>query len=294
MKSKLTLAHIHIIGVVSVLVLAAILFFALIKPKNEEIETRKGEVAALVAEGAGGTQDQVERKQRELKKTEEEAKLTQARWDVNQEKYMVNEQINFGTTETLPITYYDYIRTLPERFGRWVAAWYDAQRDRGISRMPGVEFPIAAFTPDPNVIPTITSLRFPQQGAWPVQLECKTFDAAMEHLTKFNNMRKHGMPVVDGVALQGHSPNLIMSYNLALYVIPKPKAPAPDPRISTTPPAAAGAGAAPGGMGMMGGGSMGSMMMGGGSMGMGGAPPPTAGRGGPAMSSVGAGASGDK
>lgn len=285
MKSKLTALHINIIGIVSALVIAAILFFAMIKPKNEEIETTKAAVAA--AEGAGGTPTQVTQKKSELKKTETEAAQTKARWAVNEEKYMDNRAINFGTTETLPITYYNYITTLPTVIGRWVGAWYEAQRPRGVSRYPGVEFPVEAFPANPNAISEIKFLRFPQQGAWPVALECKSFEAAMEHLTKFNGMRKHGMPVVNNVALQGQSPNLQLTYDLTLYVIPKPVAPAPNPRISSTPPNAGGA-APGGGMGMGMGGSMGSMM--GGSMGMGGgsmgaAPPPTG--GGTPLSSTG-------
>jgi hypothetical protein len=287
MKSKLTALHINIIGIVSALVIAAILFFAMIKPKNEEIETTKAAVAT--AEGAGGTPTQVSQKKTELKRTEDEAVQTKARWTVNEEKYMDNPTaINFGTTENLPMTYYNYMTTLPATIGRWVGAWYDAQRPRGVSRYPGVEFPVEAFPANPNAISEIKYLRFPQQGVWPVALECKDFNAAMEHLTKFNGMRKHGMPVVNNVALAGQSPNLQLTYDLTLYVIPKPLAPAPDPRISSTPPG--GTGTAPGGMGGMGGGSMGSMMgMGGGmssgSMGM--APSAPASGGGTPLSSTG-------
>ena len=272
MKSKLTALHINIIGIVSALVIAAILFFAMIKPKNEDIEKTKTDFATT--EGAGGTQSAVAQKTRELKDTQNAATKTKADWAVAETKYMDNPSaINFGpkdpvaATNQLPITYYNYMTTLPERFGRWVSAWYDSQRERGVSRMPGVEFPVDAFPANPNAISEIKFLRFPQQSAWPVQLECKTFDAAMEHLTKFNDMRKHGMPVVDHVALAGHSPNLTLSYDLTLYVIPKPVVPPANPRISASAPGAAGT--APGGggaMGMMGGGSMG--MMGGGSMGM--------------------------
>lgn len=289
MKSKLTLMHIHIIGIVSVLIITAILYFAMTKPKGEEIETVSTEAKGI--EDNGGTEERVAEQQTKLKNTQKTAEDTRRKWAVNEDKYMNNPtDIQFGKTEELPMTYYTYIATLPQKFGTWVAAWYDSQRDRGVSRLPGVEFPIAAFSSDPNAIANIQdattkrkSLRFPQQGAWPVDLECKTFDAAMEHLSKFNRMEKHGMPVIDGVALSGQSPNLIMSYNLTMYVIPKPDVPAPDVRITPGGAAAAG-GMAPGGMGMMGmppGGSMGSMGMG--------APAGGSSGGAPAMSSMGGG-----
>jgi len=286
MKSKLTALHINIIGIVSALVIAAILFLALIKPKNEAIALTQASVTSLTASGAGGTEDQVKRKKTELKNTQQEATQTKKRWALSEEKYMDNPQaINFGTTETLPLTYYNYMTTLPTVVGRWVGAWYEAQRPRGVSRLPGVEFPVEAFQTNPNAISEIKFLRFPQQGAWNVALECKTFDAAMEHLTKFNTMRKHGMPVINNVALAGQSPKLQMTYDLTLYVIPKPVAPAPNPRIGSMPANAGGV--APGGFGggSMMGGSMGGM---GGNMGgMGTASPPPATGGGTSPSSPG-------
>jgi hypothetical protein len=64
-------------------------------------------------------------------------------------------------------------------------------------------------------------------------------------------MRGMGMPVIDNVALQGTSPNLTMSYNLALYIIPRNPPPQSDPRLTGQPTAApaGGAGAAAGAAG---------------------------------------------
>ena len=53
-------------------------------------------------------------------------------------------------------------------------------------------------------------------------------------------MRGFGMPVVDNVELQGQSPDLTMTYDMALYIIPPANPPAPDPVIG-----AGGGGGAP-------------------------------------------------
>ena len=41
-------------------------------------------------------------------------------------------------------------RDIPTVWGQWVTGWYDAQRNSGVSRVPGTEFPIKEFSADPN------------------------------------------------------------------------------------------------------------------------------------------------
>jgi hypothetical protein len=128
--------------------------------------------------------------------------------------------------------------------------------------IPASSFPIESFSTDPNDVSNLKSISFPQGKPWDVDVIAKSFDAAMNHLRRFNTIPRHGMPVVDKVALLGQSPYLHVRYTLQFFVIPPTEPPAADPKISGT---GAGAGAGPpspmGGMG----GSMGGMM--GGSMG---------------------------
>jgi hypothetical protein len=246
---KLTTLHINLIGVGTALVLALILFFVLIKPRNEQVETDRSALEST--RSAGGTQQAVAGKQRELEETKQLVAQTQADWAINEAKYMPRN-IRFGTTERLLSTYINEVIEWPTYFGGRLAAWYDAQRP-AVSRLPGVEFPIPSFPTDPNAISQLQYIKFPQDR-WQVQLEAKDFDSAMNHLERFNGMRQMGMPVIDSVALQGTSPNLYLTYTLALYIIPREAPPATDPRLTGTPGAAGGAGGgaaggAPGGFG---------------------------------------------
>lgn len=253
---KLTKLHINLIGAGTALVLALILFFVLIKPKNEKVETDR--TALTQTQNAGGTDQAVATKKRELEETKQKVAQTQADWAINEAKYMPT-RIRFGTTENLLNTYIQDVITWPTYFGERLSAWYDAQRP-AVSRLPGVEFPIASFPTDPNAISQMTYVKFPQDR-WQVQMEAKDFDSAMTHLERFNGMRQMGMPVIDSVALQGTSPNLYLTYTLALYIIPRQDPPQIDPRLT----GAAGAGGAPGGGapgGFGGGGPAGGMNIG--------------------------------
>jgi len=263
MLSRLATWQLHIIGAITAIVLAAILFLALIKPKMEQITQVESDTKA--SQEAGGTPEKVQQHKKELDKAVQTAKETRASWQVNERKYMPN--LNFQGD--LLQTYQTKLINIPTDWGRWVSAWYDAQRNLGVSRLPGSEFPIESFPTDPNYISTLNALHFPNNGDWPVTVEAKSFNAAMAHLRRFNTMEGHGMPVINNVSLAGQSPNLAMNYELALYVI-LPSAPPPsDPTISPT-----GAGGTGAGGGMMGGGRMGGMpgMMGGGMPGMMGGP----------------------
>ncbi|MCS6776460.1 MAG: hypothetical protein RMJ43_12260 [Chloroherpetonaceae bacterium] len=277
---RLTMLHINLIGVGTAIVLAIALYFALIKPKNEELEQTRASVEQT--RSAGGTQQQVSTKQRELEQTKQQVAKTKAEWAVNEVKYMPPPSVlDFGTQDDLLLTYQNKIIKLPAYFGERLSAWYDAQRPL-ISRLPGVEFPIDAFPTDPNAISQLTSLKFPRDR-WQVVVSAKYFDAAMEHLRRFNDMRGLGMPVINNVALQGNSPDLLVSYDLALYVIPREAPPPSDPRLTGRP----GTATAPGAAGAMGGApGMPTMMPGGGLPGA-----PTMPGGGPASYGGGGGPS---
>lgn len=265
--SRLTLLHINLIGAGTALVLALILFFAVVKPKAEQVDTVK--VAADAQEKAGGTDQGVKGKQTELNKTQQEAAKTAADWEVNNRYYMPTLDLNGDLLEV----YQNKLIRIPTEVGRFVANWYDGQRNLGVARLPGVDFPVEPFPTDPNYISTIQYLKFPQGNPWVVNIEAKDFNAAMAHLRRFNSMQHHGMPVINDVTLAGQSPNLTLSYELALYVIPSKPMPSEDPIIKG---GAAAAGGMRGGMpgGMMGGSSM--MMGGGGSSMMGGRSMPSA------------------
>ena len=253
--SKLTVLHINIIGIVVGLLLAGILWYMLIKPKNEDLDTTQQSVKST--QDAGGTDAAIAAKDKELKKTQADAVQTKAKWSVNEVKYMPPFPYNDKTND-LELYFFPSVgksskgqlygfRDIPTVWGQWITGWYDAQRNSGVSRLPGTEFPIKEFNADPNQLTAALNnhLTFPEDGKpWPVKLECKTFNDALAHLRRFNSMEKHGMPVINNVALSGQTPNLVLAYDLALYIIPRSKPPVREPMIDATNLGGAGAPAA--------------------------------------------------
>jgi hypothetical protein len=270
MLAKLTTLHITIIGVVMTLIMSLLLFFLLIKPKKEDIEASHS--ATDAAQTAGGTPEKVAGHKKDLAKAKQETKVITAAWDINERRYMPKIEFSQRQKSTNLINMYAFnglysdgklygIRDVPTVWGTKVKTWYDAHEREGIRRAPGQDFPIDSFSTDPNDISKLTSITFPQSKPWHVSVVAKTFDAAMLHMRRFNTMRGFGMPVVDGVALSGQSPNLAMVYDMALYVIPPAAPPAPDPVIG------GGGGGAPAAGGGFGGGGFNSGGGGGGGAG---------------------------
>ncbi len=260
MKSKgFGAMHVNIIGVVVILIVVLVGIFGMIRPKKQETEVLAQ--AADAAEKSGGTDEDNRKSAADLVASKKKTVQIKADWAVYSTKYMPDLKWNPNILEEFYLR--DPVNDIPAQWGRWVTAWYDAQRRDGVSRAPGVEFPVPPLVSDPNGIANLTSITFPTPKApWKVSLICQTFDDAMAHLRRFNGMLKHGMPVVDGVTLSGHSPQLTLNYNLALYVIPAEAPPPMDPRIGT------GTGGGVGSGGGMGGGMSNGMVGGGTSAGM--------------------------
>ncbi len=276
--SRLTLLHINIIGAVATLLLAIILFFVLIKPKQDDIATTNATLQSTIQNH--GTSTDVTTHKADLKKAQEAAKKTEADWKQQSVYYMPTLPYN-EKSDPMQVYFFQRVgrdrsgkdqyglRDLPTVYGSWITAWYDAQRNSGIARLPGTEFPIEPVALDPNGIATLDHLTFPRSGqGWPVAVEAKNFDDAMAHLRRFNTMQLHGMPVISNVALSGQSPHLTMTYSLSLYIIPGSAPPPADPRIGqggVTGGSATGAGMMgmpgmpPAMMGRMGGGMPGAM-----------------------------------
>ncbi|MDE2126697.1 MAG: hypothetical protein KGJ62_08910 [Armatimonadetes bacterium] len=242
--SRLELLHINLIGAGAALLLTLILFFALIRPKQEATTAMRADVASV--EGSGGTAAAVQSKQSDLANTKKQAVQTNADWQVSSRLLMPG--VPYGTTDQILATYENWLIKVPAQWGTWLTSWYDAQRADGITRNPGVEFAIPSYSTDPNTLATLTDLTFPPGGkGWNVSLTAKTFDDAMRHLMRFNGMRRHGMPVIDNVSLTGQSPNLQLSYTLNIYVIPGSVPPAPDPMLGgALASSSGGGGGAPG------------------------------------------------
>ena len=238
---KISKLHISLIGGGAALVLALILYFAMIRPANEKIRIARN--AIDTAESAGGTDMKIRQNKKAYEDDVRNSQEVQAMWSVSDRRYMPDIPLN---NPDLLASYEYSLKDLPTRYGKWITAWYDLQARMGIRRQPGTDFALPAFVKMPNDISTLDHITLPDQSGkpWNVAVEAKSFDAGMMHLRKFLTMTGHGVPVIDNVALAGHSPQLSMTYNLAMYIIPRVKPTPADPIIS---PVATGGGAPVGG-----------------------------------------------
>jgi len=270
--------HWLLIGLGASLILFLILFFAVIRPRNEEAARVQTEAGGI--EDAGGTPMKVSQKKTELANKKAEAVTINQQWavqsavymppiDFNKDQLLSYEGNNVGVYHINGKAY--GVKDLPAVWGRWITYWYTSQWRDGVVPMTG--FPVEAFSPDPNDIAQLKAISFPQTKPWEVEVVAKNFDSAMNHLKRFNRIQRHGMPVVDKVAISGQSPNLLVRYTLQLFVIPPTTPPIADPMISGTGSGGGGGGSTsmPSGMGGMMGGSGGMMGGSGGMMGGGGA-----------------------
>ncbi|HLJ54269.1 MAG TPA: hypothetical protein VKT77_04465 [Chthonomonadaceae bacterium] len=259
--------HWLLIGFGASLVLFLILYFAMIRPAT--IKTTETNADSQSKEDAGGTPDKIAQKKAELKKEQANTKKVDADWETYASYYMPDIRYNKdvlrayeGTqgTGTLLVNGKEKgVKDLPEEWGKWISKWYSAQGPKiekgglkpGIIPLTG--FPIEAFSPDPNDVSKLTAIAFPQTKPWAVEVSATNFDAAMNHLERFNHIRQHGMPIVDNVALAGQSPDLRVRYDLKFVVIPPVAPPPSDPKIDATG-APAGGGGGGGGASPIGGG----------------------------------------
>lgn len=251
--NKLTALHINIIGIVTALIMSLLLFFLMIKPKNEDIET--AQKATEAAESAGGTQAKITEAQNTLKKEQQTTVVKTKAWAVNQKAYMPRMEFGPNQKSSNMLGLYEFggiysnnkrygMRDFAQVWGPKVRNWYDAHVREGIIRTN--DFPIEAFSTNPNDISKLTSITVPQGKPWHVTVLARSFDAAMLHLRRFNSMRGFGMPVIDNVSLEGQSPALALTYDMSLYIIPPADPPAPDPIIAGDAGAGAGSASGPG------------------------------------------------
>ena len=265
--------HWLLIGFGASLILFLILFFVIVKPRNDETARVKTEADGI--ETSGGTPIMVSQKKAELDTAKKATITINQDWKNQSAQYMPPIEFTkdpLGSYSGVPGSdnragvYHVNgrafgVRDLPTVWGRWITFWYASQWRDGITPLNG--FPIDSFSADPNDVSQLKAIAFPQAKPWDVEVNAKNFDAAMKHLARFNGIQRHGMPVVDKVALAGQSPNLRLKYTLQLFVIPPTEPPAPDPKISGAAAASSGGGGSGGG----GGGGMSSMGMGKGKMG---------------------------
>ena len=131
--SKVKLSVIHGIGIGVVSIIALIMYFAMIKPKKEAVASTESN--AKSTEGNGGTVAKVKAKADELVTTKKDAEAVVAKWDITSNRYMPDLGLDDGD---LISKYENRLIKYPEQWGKWITNWYEAQRNLGIARLPGV------------------------------------------------------------------------------------------------------------------------------------------------------------
>lgn len=138
---------------------------------------------------------------------------------------------------------------LSDRLNAWMS-WPDMVREigkkleawpekTGVQRLYAVAFP--GPPSDPNAINPI-ALIF---SLGTVQVRASSFEALLNHVRKWNDV-PNLVVFVDGLTIQGMSPNLVGTYTLTVFVYPR-NGDKPGPQVPSTP--AAGGMGAPGGFG---------------------------------------------
>jgi hypothetical protein len=273
MKSnKLNQVHVYIIGGVLMFIVGVGMFFALLKPLNDENEALRGRIQSVETEAVRMETDaftisnvpgaeaklvalEQRRNQREAEMLAREARVS----------LPASQEINIGDGSA------DYI--IERTLSRWLVLPRNVvtlmeRHAQSLARKHGVEvqtqFAAPAPSTDPNSIPR-------QIIAWNLggMSMSGDFNRVMNWVQDWNNAPL--LVSVDGLrcSLEGRGGRISATANLTAYVFPKGEA-------VTIPGAGGGGGGMMGGMGgMMGGmgGMMGGGGMGGASGGMSGGPP---------------------
>ena len=245
-KPKITRPQIAIIGVVLTLIVAAGIYFGLIRPLNERM-------AAADQKYTSNKQVADTRPAVEQKKKEAERKVAQAK-----REYARYERRFFSVSPRDPRPLVDVSDLMKAMMQRWELqanrlgpeVLRFLRRDR-LVRIAQQSIAVPAPPTDPNAA-NEELIQLPLGGV----SVTGTFQNVLNHAERWNQFNR--LVLVDGLALAGNSPRLTGSYTLTCFIYTRGK---PGPAV----PTATGGGGGGGGMGGYGG--MGGGYGGGGGMG---------------------------
>ncbi|MGC8667601.1 MAG: hypothetical protein ACP5VE_05755 [Chthonomonadales bacterium] len=260
--SRLTLLHIHLIGLFVAIVVGLGLYFLVITKAQEQIKTNQQEYEAVKADA-----DKLPAAKAALKKAQEDKARTERDYAFYNANYMpVLGYTNDRVTTMARVWWPNNGKSWPERFIAGVRRFMDAERKKyGVQWLNPEVITMGPFGPDPNSIDMGDANNTLKFGPYALSVQAKSYPLVMAHLKDWTSVRGLGVPTVEGVTLTGTSPKLIASYAVTFTVILKEKVPPTDPRVGGAGGGRGGFGAmgGPGGMMFGPGGPMGGSMMGG-------------------------------
>jgi len=210
------------IGLVSTIVVAAAIYLLGIRPTAQNIAYHETYNEQLRQKAAMVPQAQALVRDAERKVKEAEAELA-----VIQRTRMPKSTINLANRLQAWVQYHEMVREIGKKLEAWPAK-------TGVQRLYTVQLP--GPPTDPNQIPEL-ALVFP---IGQVQVRASSFEALLNHVRKWNDI-PNLLVLVDGLAIQGTSPNLIGTYTMVVFVYPLGPA-------GAAVPSGSGAGGAAGGM----------------------------------------------
>lgn len=222
--SRLTLLHINIIGVVVALIVAGGLYFTIITGAQEE--RKKAEESFHGVEGRAAKYDTAKKALAKAQQDQAQAKADYARFEA---QYMpILGYTGDRMTTMMRVFWPNGGKSWPERFRRTLFTYMNAERKRtGVTWLNPEVVTLGPYGPDPNAISYGPVLTY----SYPMQVRAKSMAALNAHLRNWPSIKSAGVPVVSGLQVQGNSPNLTATYNLALTIIVRDTIPPADTRV---------------------------------------------------------------
>ena len=189
------------IGLVATIVVAAAIYLLGIRPAVQNIAYHETYNESLRQKAAMIPQAQALVRDAERKVKESEAALA-----VIQRRRMPKSTISLANRLQAWVQWHDMVREIGKKLEAWPVK-------TGVQRLYAVQLP--GPPTDPNQIPSLV-LVFP---IGQVQVRASSFNALLNHVRKWNEV-PNLLVLVDGLAIQGTSPNLIGTYTMTVFVYP--------------------------------------------------------------------------
>lgn len=241
------------IGLVLTIVVAAAIFLLGIRPTLQNITYHQEHNAQLQEKVA-----MIPRAERLVVMAQEKVKQAEANLARIERAKMPQKTIDMKDRLKAWMDYPDMVREIVQRLEAW-------PEKTGVERLTPLALP--GPPADPNQIPAMV-LAYPM-GTF--QVRASSFETLLQHVRKWNEI-PNLVVLVDGLTIQGMSPDLFASYSLTVFVYPRNG-------FNPGPPVPSGSAGGAGGMG----GGFGGGFGGGGFGGAGFGGPPPGPVGGPAM-----------
>jgi hypothetical protein len=196
-RAKLTPQQVYIIGVVLSIISAAVIYFTLVKPGNEALQTAKADLQQqtdIAAKQPKADADQVKAKQL--------VALAQAKWAIYDRRYMPDIDLS-NRMKGIQQLWHEQVEVLGPAAERFLRADHTVEvLQDGIA--------VAAPPSDPNAV-VAKQFTFDLGSVSVVG----TFNEVLNHASRWNKFNR--LVLMDNLTLSGSSPRLVGQYTLRCF-----------------------------------------------------------------------------